>query len=249
VKRLVGGELLKVRTTRVAASLLAGTLALTGLQVLGTIFGAGRQGTPSLHTSAGIRNVFGSGGTAALFGLLLGILLVTTEVRHGTITQTFLVTPGRARVVTAKLVAMALVGAAFGAAASVLTVVLALPILAAKHVGVPLTGADVGPVLAAVVVSTALFAMIGVGVGALIRNQVAALVAALVWELVLEAILVGLVPSVGRWLPGGAARALGRETISRGSLLPAWAGGLLLLAYGLAFVAVGTTLVVRRDVT
>jgi ABC-type transport system involved in multi-copper enzyme maturation permease subunit len=249
VNRLVGAELLKVRTTRVAASLLAGTLVLTGLEVLGTIFGAGRQGTPSLHTSAGMRNVFGSGGTAALFGLILGILLVTTEVRHGTITQTFLVTPDRARVVGAKVVAMALVGAGLGAAASVLTVVVALPILAAKNVNVPLLGADVGPVLAAVVVSTTLFAIIGVGVGALIRNQVAAIVAALVWELVLEAILVGLVPSVGKWLPGGAGRALARETVSGGSLLPAWAGGALLLAYGLAFAAIGTRFVVRRDIT
>ena len=246
---LVGAELLKVRTTRLAAGLLAGTLLLTVLGTLATIFAAGHGGTPSLHTSGGMRNVFSSGGNPPLFGLLLGLLLMTNEERHGTITQTFLVTPDRALVVRAKLVAMALVGNFFGAAAAVLSVVVALPILAAKDVDVPLLGPDVGPALAAVTVSTTVFAIIGVGVGALIRNQVAAVVAALAWQLVLEGIVLGLVPSLGKWLPGAAARALARETLSRGSLLPAWAGGLLLLVYALAFAAVGTRLVVRRDVT
>jgi hypothetical protein len=114
---------------------------------------------------------------------------------------------------------------------------------------VSLLSADVGPVLAAVVVGAALFGVIGVGVGALIRNQIAAVVAALVWEFVLEAILIGVVPAVGKWLPGGAARGLTRETLSSGNLLPAWGAGLVLLAYGLAFAVAGSQLLVRRDVT
>jgi hypothetical protein len=78
---------------------------------------------------------------------------------------------------------------------------------------------------------------------------VAAVVIALVWELVVESILVGAVPAVGKWLPQGAGRALSLETVSNGSLLPASTGPLVLLAYPLAFSAVGERLLARRDVT
>jgi ABC-type methionine transport system permease subunit len=151
--------------------------------------------------------------------------------------------------VAAKLAAMLVAGTALGVLAAVVATAVAWPWLAAKDVSVSLLSADVGPVLAAVVVGAALFGVIGVGVGALIRNQIAAVVAALVWEFVLEAILIGVVPAVGKWLPGGAARGLTRETLSSGNLLPAWGAGLVLLAYGLAFAVAGSQLLVRRDVT
>ncbi len=79
--------------------------------------------------------------------------------------------------------------------------------------------------------------------------MIAAVVVALVWEFVLEAILIGVLPSVGKWLPGGAARGLTRETLQSGSLLTAWGAGLVLVAYGLMFAAAGAPLLVRRDVT
>ena len=80
-------------------------------------------------------------------------------------------------------------------------------------------------------------------------QPVAAVVIALVCEFVVENILVGAVPAVGKWLTQGAGRALSLETVSNGSLLPAWAGPLVLLVYALAFSAVGERLLARRDVT
>lgn len=246
---LVRAELLKLGTTRVLYGLLAVTLALTAMGVVGTILTAGDGGTPPLGTDEAVRNVFGNGGTASLFTLVLGILVVSGEIRHGTITQTFLVTPRRARVVGAKLVAIVAVGAALGALASLVTAVVGLPWLAAEDAGASLLSADVAGPMLAVLVSAALFGVMGVGLGALIRNQVAAIVVALVWQFLLENLLVGLLPEVGRWLPQGAARALAQETLTEGSLLPPWAGGLVLLAYGLTFAVIGSRLLVRRDVT
>jgi len=246
---LVRAEVLKLRTTRVFFGLCGATVALTVLGVVAGILTAGNSGSPPLGSSSGVRNIFGSGGPAGLFALLLGILAVTGELRHGTITQTFLVTPRRTRMVVAKLVAILVAGLALGLLATVVTLVVAWPWLAAKDVSVSLFSSDVGLVMVAVIVATSLFGIIGVGVGAMVRNQVAAVVGALVWEFVLEAILVGVLPSVGRWLPGGAARGLTRETLQSGSLLPAWGAALVLLAYGLGFAVVGAQLLVRRDVT
>jgi len=83
------------------------------------------------------------------------------------------------------------------------------------------------------VLSFAVYGMIGVGVGTLIHNQVAAIVVALVWMQVIEGLLVEVLAEVGKWLPGGAAASLAGYSTSRGDLLPMWAGGLLIAAYGL----------------
>lgn len=249
MSQLIRAELLKLRTTRVVYGLLGAALVFTALTVVGTILTAGRDGAPPIESTEAVRNVFGAGGTATILTLVLGILIVTGEFRHGTITQTFLVSPVRSRVVGAKLVAALVAGLAFGALSSLLAAVISVPWLAAKDVSVSLLGGDVVAPVLAVVASAALFAVIGVGVGALIRNQVAAIIVALVWQFVLESLVVALLPSVGRWLPQGAARALAQETLSDGSLLSPGAGGLVLLAYGAAFAVIGTRLLVQRDVT
>jgi ABC-2 type transport system permease protein len=234
----------------VTYALLACGVAMVALGVVAVVLTAGgEEGGPPLETSEGVRNVFGNAGSISVLSLVLGILVVTGELRHATITQTFLVTPARARVIGAKVAAMSLAGLAFGMVASLAVVVIAVPWLAAEDTSPSLAGADVLLPLLAGLVSTALFGIIGVGVGALVRNQVAAVVIALVWQFVIEGTLVALLPSVGKWLPQGAARALGQETLADGTLLPAWAGGLVLLAYGAAFAAVGARLLVRRDVT
>jgi ABC-2 type transport system permease protein len=235
VTTLVRAELLKLRTIRVTYGLLAGAVAMAALGVVAVILTAGDEGGgPPLETAEGVRNVFGNVGSVSILTLVLGILVVTGELRHGTVTQTFLVTPARSRVIGAKVVAMALAGVAFAGMASVVVLAIAVPWLAGEDAAVPLLSGDLLLPLAAGSASTALFAIIGVGVGALIRHQVAAVVTALVWQFVLEGTLVALLPSVGKWLPQGAARALGQETLSDGELLAPWAGGLVLLAYGIA---------------
>ena len=129
-----------------------------------------------------------------------------------------------------------------------LTLAIALPWLAAKDVDVVLLSGDVGFVLLGAIVATALYALVGVGVGSLIRNQTAAVVVALVWVMVVESLFVSFLPEVGRWLPGGAVAALTSAATANGGLLPMWGGAILFAAYGLAFAAAGTRFVLQRDV-
>ena len=150
--------------------------------------------------------------------------------------------------VGAKLVASTLVGAGLAMAASALTLAIALPWLAIKNVDVSVWSGDVGFVLLGAIAATSLYAMVGVGLGSLIRNQTAAVVIALVWVMVVEGLLVQFVPGVGRWLPGGAVAALTGVTTENGGLLSMWAGALLFAGYGLAFASAGTRLVLRRDI-
>jgi hypothetical protein len=114
-------------------------------------------------------------------------------------------------------------------------------------VEVSLLSGDVGFVLLGALAATALSAPVGIGIGALLRNQTVAATVALVWVF-MEAPLVGFAPEIGRWLPGGASSALTEVATAEGGLLPMWAGALVFAGYGLAFAAAGTRFVLRRDI-
>ncbi|SDX46558.1 hypothetical protein SAMN05661080_00013 [Modestobacter sp. DSM 44400] len=88
-----------------------------------------------------------------------------------------------------------------------------------------------------------------VGIGALIHNQVGAIVGSLVYLFVVEQVIrsIPATASAYKWLPGGALEAM-TATFQGPDLLTAWQGGLLLLGYGLLAALLGTVLAIRRDV-
>ena len=124
-----------------------------------------------------------------VFALMIGVLAVTTEFRHGTITPSLLVVPNRIRLMAAKLAAVA--------------------VDRRRRIGVVSTGLLIGIVsffgsvrdfdtsgdkLAMFVGGTlaaALFAALGIGLGALVRNQVGAIVGPLVYIFLLEPLIGG----------------------------------------------------------
>jgi hypothetical protein len=194
-----------------------------------------------------IENAYGMAQQGYLFALITGVLLVAGEYRHRTVTWVLLVTPRRSRVVLAKLVTCAVVGLVVGLMAVVATVVTLL-----VSAG-PVFTQDVPLVLLGSVASTALWTVLGGALGALVRNQVAAVAAAFVWFYNAEWFLVMLAPAVGRWTPTGAAKALAGWTRDAlpvaGDLLPVWAGGLVFLAYAAVAAGLAGLTTVRRDVT
>jgi ABC-2 type transport system permease protein len=246
--RLVRAELAKLRTTRLLYGVAAAMVAFGILTVVANITSAGQQGSPPLTADDLPALVAAPATMLAGAALLLGILGIAGEFRHHTITQTFLTTPDRGRVVAAKLAACTLVSIAVAVLTLAVTTAVALSWLSAKGLSVSVLDDRLGRVLAGTLLATGLCGLAGVGVGALVRNQVAALVGVLVWVVVVEGLLLGLLnaPGLGKWLPSAAAAAL---TNPSGGHLSSLAGGLLFAAYGLAFAVVGTRFVIRRDVT
>jgi ABC-type transport system involved in multi-copper enzyme maturation permease subunit len=188
-----------------------------------------------------------AGSSGVLTVLIIGILIIAGEFRHGTVTSTFLVSPKRGKVVGAKIVAAGLVGTGIAIVAAVLTLAISVPWLASKHIHLHILSHNVGMVLLGGIAATAIYAAVGVGVGSLIRNQTAAVVVALGWVLVAESLLISFAHEIGRWTPGGGAAAL--DGVSRHGLLPMWGGAVLFVAYGLLFAAGGTRFIMRRDVS
>jgi ABC-2 type transport system permease protein len=201
-----------------------------------------------LDSAEGVRNVIAAASSGGTLLVILGIMAMAGELRHRTATGTYLVEPNRRRVVEAKLAAIAVVGLAVAAATAALTLAVAVPWLTSKGIDLGPYLGDIAVVLVGAAVATVLSGIAGVGIGALIPNQTAAITVTLVWIFTVEGILVAFRPSVGRWLPGGASAAMTDVATPAGGLLPMWAGALLFIAYGLAFAAAGTHLLVRRDV-
>jgi hypothetical protein len=247
--RLVHSELLKLRTTRTARVLLtlaaAGTAALVAIVLLL----AGQPGQPALGPDALRQLVLVPAQPLTLSALVLGVLGMAGELRHGTATATFLVTPRRGRVVAAKLAAAAVTGLAMSLASSAAVLAVGLPWLRAKGIEVAVADPGVAARVAGLAVAVALYAVLGTGLGALLRNQVAAVVVGLLWwSQGVERVLTGILhqPGLERWLPMGAASAL---TAPGDGTLPMWAGALVFAAYGLGLALLGGRLVARRDLT
>lgn len=242
--RQLRAELLKIRSTRTTVGLVLG---LVGLVVLFSLLQGLLTKAPDLVTVEDQREILSVGSLAGVFSALAGIMLMTSEYRYGTIRPTFLFTPTRSRVLGAKLVAGLLAGVVFGIAGGILAFAIGYACLAGRGIDYTLSGGQTTLLLLGTVAGTALWGAIGVAVGALVRNQVGAIIGLLAWGFVVENLLFGLVPSVGRFGPTHAGDALIGLTMEH--LLHATAGGLVLVAWAIALSVAGPPLAVRRDVS
>ncbi len=256
-------EWLKLRTTSIPWLLTAIALVVTGLSILLYFVNHGNGGpehpggfgppTPDIpHTVQQLRDLLGAGVGIYVFSLLLGVLIITVEFRHKTVTTSFLVTPHRTRFVLGKLLIAALAGAALALIVLAGTLLGGGITLSARGGSFSALAHQLGAVAPGMVLVYALFAMLGVGVGSLLTNQVAAIVVCLGWFLILENIFGGIWHGTVKWLPSGAA--LAASNVSAGTreqifLFNWWQGSLLILAYGLAFATMGSLVLARRDIT
>jgi ABC-2 type transport system permease protein len=209
--------------------------------ILGNVGGIGAAARGSTQLRA---DLLGATGIGLFPVMLLGVVAVTGESHHRTVTPTFLVTPRRWRVLAAKAAAGALTG----------PLVIIVLIAAVWTLGVlagavePTVDAALLAMIARSIPVAACWALLGVAIGAAVRNQTVAVLVPLAWFLLIES----LIPAYGLsalvpWLPGGATTALlGGRLIGA---LPAWAALLLLLAYALALFAPGARAIARRDIT
>jgi ABC-2 type transport system permease protein len=219
---------------------------MLSLVVLSTAVIVGAPSDQEALTENWADTLAGNAGLAPLFAVIFGILLMSGEYRHGTVTWTFLATPRRERVLTAKLVVAAFAGIVLAVLAAAVTSAVAVPWLQARdlHIAAGEYLGDLGGLL----VGSAFWGALGVAVGTLLRNQVVAVIVALVWFLVVENLVVALLPDIGRWLPDAALQAmLGGSDLD--DPLPRLLGGAVALGYVLGIAAAGYAVTLRRDVT
>ena len=134
MNNLIRAELLKLRTTRTFWWSVVAAPAFVPVNIALAIAKIGTPHGTSLDSAEGFRNVIAAASSGGVLVLLIGIVIMAGEFRFNTVTSTFLITPERKRVVGAKLAASSLVGLGIALVSSLLTIAIALPWLASRHV-------------------------------------------------------------------------------------------------------------------
>ena len=263
VATLVRAEFRKISSTRLWWGLLIGAVVFTAFQAgfttafAGVEPGAGQPASPALDTGEAIRSAYGFaafGGTY-IFALILGITGMTGEYRYQTITPTFLVSPKRSRVVTAKMLAHLVMGVVYGVVGLVTALVV-------SGIVIKIRGFDLGygtdgllASMALAVVAVAIWTVLGIGIGTLIPNQIVAILVAIFITFLVEPLLsllfgaVDALEGIARFLPTNASSALIEPATTIVDYLDWWAGGLVLLGYAVVLAGLGLLLNIRRDVS
>jgi hypothetical protein len=269
--RSLSSEFLKMFTTRMWWVLLIVLVAYVGLTAggLAALFGYisehpdARRGGGALPMGSGLPPLVYSFATSVgyVFPVLLGALATTGEFRHETLTPTFLATARRGIVLLAKAKVLVVMGALFGVAAFVATISAGAASFSIYGIDNALGEADTWWMVARGVLAMALWAAVGVGLGALVKSQVAAIVIVLAFTQFVEPLVrlaagfLDVTAQIARFLPGAASDALVGSSFfsvtstSTADPLEWWQGGLVLLAYAIVATVGGYFTSWRKDVT
>jgi len=259
---LTRAELKKITTTRLWWGLLFGVVLWTALWAVFTAAfagvepGGGQPASPSLDTAESIRAVYATAAFtgAYIFAMILGITGMTGEYRYQTITPTFLVYPRRQAIVAAKMAAHLVLGVGYGVVGVLSALLFGGVTIVIRGYGLGLGMEGVWSAIGLTVVAVAIWTLVGIGIGTLIRNQIVAIIVAVFITFLVEPLVSVLLNAlelgeVAKFLPTSASTALLSPPDMGFVYLDWWSGGLVLLGYAVVFAGAGMLLSVRRDVS
>lgn len=267
---LLKAEYLKIRTTNIWWLFGLFTVIATGLALTVNILtfhysakDAVQNGGEPYDMVNGAAAIFTSGQFfGAMFALLLAILTITNEYHHQTVTTTFLATPHRTAVITAKFVISMLAAGVFWVFTTVLDLIVGLIYFSADGYDNHLGDSKVIQAMLLSLLVFALWAVFGVGLGVLLRSQIGATVtAALIYTVGLY-LAIGIFGLIHAFLikkdwvlssmvivPAIAAQV----AITPSKIFPEspdqWVGVAVMVGYGLVFGAIGIYFTRKRDIS
>lgn len=264
--KAIKSEFRKLFTTRMwwamaigvflAGALMAGVLAF--VFTMDMPMAPGQQG-PVIRDDAQLANNVYTAGIGLSYALLLtiGVLSIGQEYRHQTISGTFLAVPNRTKAMLAKVISLLGVGVVYGIIAMIGSVGVGASILSLRgHPAFP--DGSVARTLALSLVVLGLWAMIGLGAGILMKNQIVALLVMLGITFIVEPIMTIALSfwefgaqHLIKWLPGTSSSSA-LDAVSQSptvSTLPWWGGILVLAGYAVLLTGIGVVLTRRRDIS
>jgi ABC-2 type transport system permease protein len=237
MSRSLRAEWVKVTTTRAFLWIALADLALVVITSISVAVSS-----DEITTASDDRSVAQIAGVSVLFALVAGIVAMAGESTHGTITQTLLVTPVRERVFAAKAVTAAAIGVVLAVVSEAVVLFITVP-------GAGLSAHNARATLVGVLVAAPLAALLGVGLGAIVRGQGGGIAVALIWLLVGENLMPVISRDASRYVPGRAFAALASGSRQGTDVVLGMAGGAAAAAVWTAvFVAAGLFMLLGRDV-
>jgi len=204
-----------------------------------------------IRSGADVRSLLSFAGTAGLAMLVLGIVAAAGEYRHRTIVATALISPRRVDTLLAQVAAYATAGLAVGLISALLAAAIALPSLAYESPSTGVSAAALITLFVGTIAYTALSAVIGVGLGALVRNQVAAVAILMLYFSIGSYVVAIALPAISKFDPTAIGIAMSGGTQSIGGpsspLLSIGSAYAAYLAYAAALVGLASILLPRRE--
>ncbi len=258
--KLLVSELRKVIYVRSNWGLLVGAIFISAVgtavtvPILAPVEGGAVFGV-SLQETSGVDSVYANAVSGYIFAIILGILLMSGEFRHGTAVATFLTSPKRYRVVFAKLAVSALAAAALMIISAVAGFIAGwLALQTVDDAASPSENLFLNLILASALAG-AVLGVIGLAIGTLIKNQLLAIVVTLVYLFIVDPLLLALFPDSAKFLPTGLITAMLNLDIDAPELgintnnyLPPFEAAGFLVAFGVVFAGVAMFTSLRRDI-
>ena len=243
--RLVRAEIRKLTTTKMPWGFLAVLVVIAGLNAAVVAFGTEMDGSKAfVATAVDQQSLMAFAFNAMLGTALFGAIAAAREYGHGTVVPTFLTCPRRRRAVLAQLAAVLLAGAALALAGQALMIAAVALGLRSTQYGLMVSAGDITQLLAASALAGAIGAVLGAGLGSVIRNVGGAVTTAVLVLFVIPPMAVQLVTEAGSWIPTRLFAVISGVTTD----VSLWAALMAMTAWALVPAAAGLTAVQRRDV-
>ena len=243
--RIVRAELRKLTSTRMPLAFLIVLVVIGAATAIAVAFGTDMDGSKTfIATAADQQSLMAFAGNALVIAGLFGAIAVAREYGHGTVVLTFLTTPRRSQAVSAQLAAAFMAGSVLGLVGAGISAGSVAAGLTATDFGFMVSVSDLAQVLAASTLAGGAGAVLGAGVGALIRNTGGAVTGTILLLLILPPLAVQMVSETASWIPGTLANVLSgiESTVAIGPAI------LAIGMWALVPAAIGMFAVARRDV-
>lgn len=205
-----------------------------------------------------IRSIYNGGNVLSrILAMVVGIVAIGSEYRYGTVASSYLAMPRRVRMLLGKAGALLIFGVIYGIVSVAAGILVAIPFVIASNGSLLFDQPAIWRSIILGVCSIALWTMIGMGIGILIKNMLVALLVGIILGFLVEPV-VSVVFFVNRWdqllnlMPTGATNAMLQITspvlFAAQHPTPWWLAGLILTAWCLLPALVGMLSAVRRDV-
>jgi ABC-2 type transport system permease protein len=242
---LVRSELRKLTTTRMPLAFGAVLIALAMINGIAVVFGTDMDGSKTfISTGADQQSLMAFAANALMIAGLFGAIATAREYTHNTVISTFLNTPSRARALRAQLAAIGVGGAILGLAGAGFTAVAVAASLPLTDYGFMVSAGGAAQVLAASAWAGAAGAVLGAGVGAIVRNTGGAVTGAVLVLVIAPPVIVQLANGTAPWVPSTLANVVSGVATDTGTAAAVIAIG----AWALVPALVAQWSVEHRDV-
>ncbi len=243
--RLIRSEVRKLTSTKMPWAFLAVLVVIAALNAFAVVSGTDMDGSKAfISTEADQQSLMAFAFNAFMGSGLFGAIAVAREYGHHTVVPTFLASPRRHRAVLAQLTAVGLGGCGLSLIGAGLTVAAVAVSLPATEFGFLVSAGNVTRIVAASAFAGAAGAVLGAGIGAVVRNVGGAVTLAVFTFMVAPPLVVQLANGTASWMPANLANVISGTVndVSQPAAL------LALVAWAAIPAIAGLIAVERRDI-